>query len=569
MKKILALILAMVMCFSLLAACGSKDDAQNTGSGNSGTGTTNTGSGNAGTGTGNTAAGVVTTPDATVKYKDTVKISQVGEITSGGYYSATAAAESYYARMTHQPLFRFNYETNSPDPILVEKAEDVNGDGKTWKYTLKKGVMFHYREEDYGEMKASDVKFTYEFVAPNGPGVTNGTVLRTSTTMNYVDSIEVVGDYELIFHLNTVLFDMPSYTTEYILSEKAIKDLGELEGQHVGTGPYYINYDESKDAQYWTMTRYDDYWGGIENHPTKNVVFVVNADLNTGAAALQAGEVDVLVSAGATIALQFANNPDYKILTAPTTNIPFIGFNTYDGTGFFDGEDEPDQIKLRQAINYAIDRDAMCSILYATLPEAGRRVDSIFYTATEGFVDLGQFEFSVEKGQALMKELGYSETKRLPLKLAHYGSYTTFAQIVQDQLKAIYIDVELVTMDTSIFGTTLRTGMGWDLVVNYYGTDTSLGGTLGKALKSTGSNAKTYGWNSAVMDEKVDYVMNQTSFEAQKEAFAEFQKWVRDYVPRIPCYSGNLMHCMTADVEGVTVCPASGNQDWSTIRIPE
>ena len=41
MKKILALILAMVMCFSLLAACGSKDDAQNTGSGNPGA--TNTG----------------------------------------------------------------------------------------------------------------------------------------------------------------------------------------------------------------------------------------------------------------------------------------------------------------------------------------------------------------------------------------------------------------------------------------------------------------------------------------------------------------------------------------------
>ena len=87
MKRILALILAMVMCFSLLAACGSKDDAQGSGNpsatnsgNNSAPGTQVIQSGDAGT---------VGTADATVKYKDTVKIAQVSEITNGAFMSVT------------------------------------------------------------------------------------------------------------------------------------------------------------------------------------------------------------------------------------------------------------------------------------------------------------------------------------------------------------------------------------------------------------------------------------------------------------------------------------------------
>ena len=39
--------------------------------------------------------------------------------------------------------------------------------------------------------------------------------------------------------------------------------------------------------------------------------------------------------------------------------------------------------------------------------------------------------------------------------------------------------------------------------------------------------------------------------------------------PRIPTHAGTVMHCFRSEVEGVTVCPATGSQIWATVRIPE
>jgi len=115
----------------------------------------------------------------------------------------------------------------------------------------------------------------------------------------------------------------------------------------------------------------------------------------------------------------------------------------------------------------------------------------------------------------------------------------------------------------------VRSGQGWDLCVNYYAPSLTLTGVLTANLHSTGSNAKAYGWNSAEMDKRIENVLNQPTLEKQLEAFAEFQAWANDYNPRIPTHAGTVMHCFRSEVEGVTVCPSTGAQIWSTIRIPE
>jgi len=506
-----------------------------------------------------------------VKYKDTVRIAMVSEITNGAYYSVTTTQSQYIGNMTHDPLFKFDYSVNEAVPVLAKEAIDVNGDGKTWKVTLNEGVGFHYREKDYNtELKASDVVFTYEFCKTGGKGTEAGVVARTINAMTYVESIEATGDYEVTFKLTSPIFDWTNYLTSPILSEKGMEEYGYTDGQEVATGRYYINYAESMSGQQWVMTRYDGYWGGIEMYPTKNIVFVIKEDINTGSAALQAGEVDFLSNPGATITLSYEGNPDYKIESIPAVTQSFIGFNAYDGTGFFDNEDSEEKTKLRQAIRLAIDKDALCAVMYAANPSAGDRVDSCFGTATTGYVDLGKTEFNVEKAQALMKELGYNENNRLPLKLAHYASYATYGQIVQDQLKAIYIDVEMCTFDTSIFGSTLRTGQGWDLVINYYGVgNVALGSTMGTMLLNTGSMAKTYGLNSKKLTDAGMNVMNQPTAEKQMAAFADYQKMVDEYVPYIPTHAGKVQHVMIAEMEGLVIAPSVGSQDFCTLRIPE
>jgi len=573
MKKILALILAMVMCFSLLAACGSKDDAQNTGSGTPGTSGSATNSGNSGGSTIVTTEGLGKTDgevgkvDTTVKYRDTVKLTFATGITNGAFYSSTSAIATSVSNMTHQALTIFNYETGKAEPELAESWKDVNNDGLVWEFKLKEGITFHKGDKHYGDLKASDVKWTYEWAAPNGPGVDEGAVLRTITQMNQMDRIETTGDNIVTFYLKDPIFDLPEMLAVWnILSEAAVKEFGYMEGHDVGTGPYYINYPETALDQHITMTRYDDYWAGIENYATKNIVFVIHKDQTTACAALLAGEIDGIPAIKAENALQFQGNDAYKFYNYKGTNPASVFFNTYDDLGFFDGEDEPDQIKLRQAIKLALDRDALCTVMYAANRAGGDRFDSLFNPNGTGYVDFGQCEYDREKAKAMMKELGYSEANPLKLKMVHYGSYTTYAQIVQDQLKNIYIDIELAECDSSAMGTLLRSGQGWDLCVNYYGTSTTLTEVMNKSLRSTGSNAKLYGWASAEMDKRIDEVVAQKTLDDQLKAFAEFQEWANNYVPRIPTHAGNTINVMIAEVEGYVAQPTP---DYTTVRIPE
>lgn len=559
MKKLLSLALATIMCLSLFA-CGKKDDTTKPDDSKPGTSTEQSG----------TSQQPVTPADPKVTYKEQVLISVSAENTTTGYYSSTSQPASYLGRMTHEPLYRLNYETNELEKVLAEDAVDVNGDGKTWKVTLKQGVKFINKGVEYAELKASDVKFTFEFIAPNGPAKEAGVLVRNVPLASYVESLEVTGDYEVVFHLNTALFDFPANTPlAYILSEKAVKEFGNTEGQEVGTGTYYINYDKVVRGQKWVMTRNELYWGGLDNHPTKEIVFVIHTDENTGAAALQAGEVDALFSSTPTVALQFQNNPSFTVHSVAGQANWFLGYNSYDGTGFFDNEDDPDQIKLRQAINMGINRDEVVQILFAVNPSSASPVHGMFGKSTYGYVDCGEWEYNVEKAKGMMAELGYTESKPLKLILCYNPAVTTdLAQIMQDQLKKINIQVELAPKDSSQFGSFLRSGQGWDLFLNYYSTATPMTQTMSSHIASTGTGAKTQGWNSAVCDEKIANILAQPTADAQLKAFAEFQEFVFNYHPRLPIYCANNMIEAKAELEGVVVCPDFALQDFTTFRIP-
>jgi ABC-type transport system substrate-binding protein len=223
MKKILALILAMVMCFSMLAACGSKDSGSTAGgtATNSGASTPKTELPSAEVT--NKVDGDKGTVDQNVKYRDTVRLSVASEISNGAFYCVTSAQSTYISNMTHQALTRYDYNTSKASPELAESWRDVNGNGKVWEFKLKEGITFQKGDQYYADLKASDVKWTYEWAAPGGPGVQEGVAVRTVTQMNQVDHIETTGDYIITFYLKSPVFDFPEMLGSWnILSEKAM-----------------------------------------------------------------------------------------------------------------------------------------------------------------------------------------------------------------------------------------------------------------------------------------------------------------------------------------------------------
>ena len=175
-KELLALTCALAISFGLLAGCS--------GGGSKETQTPAPSQSNA-----PIESAAPANPDT--KYKDTVTIAYTAEITNGAPYFRVATADRFMTVMTHDTLCIFDWQTGDVLPGVAKEWKDVNGDGRTWEFTLNEGVQFHDGEgKAYGELTAADVKFTFEYAGAGGTGEV-GYPLNVYTNM---DSIEVVSD---------------------------------------------------------------------------------------------------------------------------------------------------------------------------------------------------------------------------------------------------------------------------------------------------------------------------------------------------------------------------------------
>jgi peptide/nickel transport system substrate-binding protein len=277
-------------------------------------------------------------------------------------------------------LIEIDPETGQYKPWLADSWE-LGPDGRSWRVKLHKGVQFHH---GYGEFTAQDVVHTHAlWCDANYPGRKDPTVAGYKAGICQVQRIEVVNDYDLIMHCKVVCLDMPFYYSSasnvMIFSKKQWDTEGEMayERRPAGTGPYvfkerelgrYVLYERAptphwkhgvvdwKEIQMtWTLeepTRFAQLLAG-ETHLTE-----VNKDLT-----------DELVAKG------------YKLIrsrgTAQQMQINFGGlyFGTEDKTtgrytenggttGKLDLKVPWTNVKVRQAINKAINREELLKELY-------------------------------------------------------------------------------------------------------------------------------------------------------------------------------------------------------------
>lgn len=555
MKKLIAMLLAVVMCFALVACGGDKADDTAKPAESAKPTVSQQGSGQ--------ATQKVEDADETVKYKETVNLAYGSEPVNGNPYFRVSAQDRMTTNMTHDTLAYFNWETGEVEPKLATSWTDVNGDGLVWEITLVEGAQFHDgKGQAYDEFTAKDVKFTFEYAGVNGTGAEDiGYPLNVYAQM---DEIEIVDDYTVRFTLNTALYDFPAYLTGdcKMLSAKAFEEIDDpITASEVGAGPYYLNYDETLPGSHWTYTRFEEYWGGLEQHATKNLVWNLLPDQTTIAKAIETGDIDVAqVGATHVAALEAAGKVVYSI---PGSTNTFFAFNYHN---FFDVEDD---LALRQAIAHGIDKQAVMAVWYAGLP-SGSESNNFAVSAIPGYKEMDNvYPYDVAKAQEIMKGLGYNENNRLALRCAHYESYRKIAEAVQALLSEIYIDVEPVLIDGSNFASFLRGQEGWDVALNYAAMGGAMFYDFNRFLNSAGSTQPLYGFSSPEYDQMQADAMNAGSYEAMAAEFEGIQKWVMEQVAFLPLAVGNRIVGAGAEVEGLMMNPNEQALNFSTVRIPE
>ncbi len=374
-----------------------------------------------------TTAAATAPPSASAKV---LKVRITGDITNLDTANVTGHVEDTIDRAVMEGLFRY-----SPAGILEPQLAEtytVSADGLTVDFTLRKGVMW---QRGYGELTMDDVKYSYErFLAEPKPAYADDFAT--------LDHVEIVDQYtgKLVFKQPqaTLWTSVLPMTSGLIVSKKFYEEAGpdKVKTDIVGTGPYLFAQWTPKQSV--VLKRNPDYWGSQSYYDEIDLIPV--DDDKAAEVALQAGELDF-----SNISLssedRFTADPNFVVNVIPATLYKWVGMNV----------DSPKlkDINVREAIRYGID---VPSILTAAYNDKAPRANALIQPegAVGFWADAPVYNRDVAKAKDYMSKAGLTSLD-LTLTYESTDEYNTWAQIIQQNLKDVGINVALNPLDSSSF----------------------------------------------------------------------------------------------------------------------
>ncbi|MDX1417038.1 MAG: ABC transporter substrate-binding protein, partial [Candidatus Promineifilaceae bacterium] len=317
-----------------------------------------------------------------------------------------------------ETLTRYDDDLNLV-PSLAESWEQSE-DGLTWTFKLREGVMFHNGRE----MTAEDVKWSFERLIDPATGAGNAGNVGTADTQ-----IEVIDDYTVaITHPEpvgilpqTLAFNPASG----IIAQESLEDDGTI-SIPIGTGPFQIA--EVEGTTRLVLERFDGYWQ--EGYPyLDQVVIEPIPDDTVRETALLGGEVDWVLTIAPQNYQSLVDNPDIVVDTAPQLSYDYIGMNLTRAPF--------DDVRVRQAIALAIDRDTLCQAGFFGLCET---IQGPVGSGSPWDFNYEPYDRDVERAKELLAEAGYPDGFEMELlPTTQYGETVRAAQVLQQQLAEIGI----------------------------------------------------------------------------------------------------------------------------------
>jgi peptide/nickel transport system substrate-binding protein len=307
----------------------------------------------------------------------------------------------------HDTLFH-PQEDATVTPALAAKWEKV--DDLTWKIMLRKDAVFHNGEP----VNAAAVKFSFDRINNEALKSPNKGKLSAFTELNVVDDYTITiktaepyapGLYMLGYYLPIV---PPKYIQE-VGDEKYNTD-------PVGSGPYKLS--KWVRGEEIVLERFDKYYGPKPAY--KTVIFKANPEEASRIAALMTGEVQV-VSGIPVHQRKKILDSGKAYLTDQMGVMPYMGINTY--------EPPFNDVRVRQAVNYAIDKELISKALFD-----GKAIVCAGPISPRTFghdPKLKPYPYDPGKAKSLLKEAGHPDG--LDVRLA----YPTYMSQIQEQAEAI------------------------------------------------------------------------------------------------------------------------------------
>lgn len=308
----------------------------------------------------------------------------------------------------------------TPDGAIVPElceSYEVSEDLLTYTFYLRRDVKFHNAQP----MTALDVVYTYLRMMGRTPDQQEPLVAEFSTNIKEVSARD---DYTVVFELNEPSAAFISLCIMGVIPEGSGEEQAK---QPVGAGPYqYASYSPGVGI---TMTRFEDYYG--EAPFFKEVEFKIFSDITTVQMALQNGELHIMKFEESVFSY---DENKLKLVKQPQNMVQMLAFNH---------EFEPfSHLEVRQAVNYAVDKQAIIDSLSA----GSLRIDTNFSPVMSFYYNFeleNYYPRDVEKAKSLLAAAGYPDLSFTVKVPSEYKFHLDTAQIIQQQLSEAGITMKI------------------------------------------------------------------------------------------------------------------------------
>ncbi|SDK64409.1 ABC transporter substrate-binding protein [Nonomuraea jiangxiensis] len=434
-------------------------------------------------------------------------------------------------------------ESTKVVPDLATDTGKPSADHKTWTYTLKDGIFF----EDGTPITSEAVKFGFSrsFDPEAGIGSPYAKLLLEAPKdykgpylSGDLNTIETPDDKTVVFHLKKSFPDFPSALTlpNFVPFPKGTGAAAAFDTKPIASGPYKVaSYQHGSSLK---LVR-NPYW-----KPESDPVRAAKPDAWEWTFGVDEATIDERMLAGqgtdgdaimgiiqsSTVARAQAPQVKSRSLSGLTGCTTYMSLNTT--------KKPLDDLRVRQAINYAVDKDTVVTAQGGSALSA--KATAIQPPTIAGRVEYDPYPHNVETAKKLLAEAGLSGGFSLTLDARNDPKMQAIAVAIQEALKQVNIDLKIKVVDVSTFYEVIATpAQQNDAAVTGWCPDWASGATFlpplfdGRTIVDKG-NQNLAQINDKAINERIDEIAAMPDVEQANAAYGELDKQIMEQAPIVP-----------------------------------
>jgi peptide/nickel transport system substrate-binding protein len=445
-------------------------------------------------------------------------------------------------------------------PGLAE-SWTISEDGLVYTFTLRQGVVFH----DGAAFSADDVAFTYtRLLDPKTASTSTASLLSIAGAAELTASMSVgEGTPEpaddsayqaALANLGIKVIDPAtieitlsapdaSFLTSIsdgscVIYSKAFVEANNNDVTQVtnGTGPFML--DEYIPNTSLKLTKNPNFWeAGLPYFDALEMTIAAEDTARTGL--IVQGSADYIEYAPLRDVDTLMANEDLKMAGDGNTNIRFLGFNL---------TREPFNIpEVRQAISMVVDRSPMID---SCVFGHGTAVSAVFPPSFWAALQVEPAPADIEGAKALMATAGYADGFQTTItSWSEYSFLSNAAIVLQEQLKQIGIEAELVLLDAGTMIQTVYADRDYDLAVTGTSGYVDPHGVMVENFL-TGASGNFVGYSNTEVDDLINQGMVETDVEARAAIYRQIQELLLVDLPWVNFFVANQFEALKKNVYG-------------------